>query len=328
MNKLRTSAFLSQKEEKEEQTNAVLNQAEYFNRPKLIPMKQQDKISAIDWPEVHADMGIAELIAARVSLIEALKSLKPEKPPCGLIGLFNDADTACNDVWTATVLLRCLVPSISEMPSCGIGEQGLPYLLKNFAILDMEKAVEKLTCELLNPNNSKIFQRSSPLVGQLKSNAKMVGRYTTEAKSWGQIGDMLIKGINEGNTQFVRGALEALEARSAAIKSHEETAESRSHLISRENFIQRMEGQKGLDTAMEGLGQGAIPVCPIQSSIQDWNGSIVIRHSRTDCTYHWQEKPRPHVSSSPSHDLPHHPHHPHSQIQGHVQRQNSNEGFP
>lgn len=231
------------------------------NRPKLIPKGQREKIQVINWPNAHVEMEFAELVATRVSLMETLKSIKPENNIHKFIGVLNDADTACDDAWEAAVILRGLVAIVPEISP---NEPGLPYLLERCAIHNMERAVERLTCILLNPNNLEMLGRVSNN-GKLRSIFEKVKRYMKEARSWKSIGHMLIKGINEGNVQFVRGVLGALEARSVGGKSREEMVDPKSQLLSKEAFMQKMESRKGIDTAMEGLDQGAVPVSLIHS---------------------------------------------------------------
>lgn len=258
------------------------------NRHKLIPKKQQDKVSVIEnWPEVHPEMELTELIAARGSLMETLKSIKPGSSFHKFIGLFNDADAACNDAWAVATTLHSLVASVPEMPSYGTNEPGLSYLLDRSAIRDTEKAVEKLTCMLLAPNNVEILGSISTRISLLKSTVERVERYMGEVRSWKCIGDKLIKGMNEGNEQFIRGVLEALEACCVGGKDREDTIDPRSYLATGTS-MRIMRRHHATDTTMEGLDQEATPV---SCSIKNCNSLVLTRHSLTDCASHWQEKP-------------------------------------
>lgn len=231
------------------------------SRHKLIPKKQQHKIPAIEnWPKVHTEMELIELIAARGSLMETLKSIKPESNFYKFIRLFNEADAACNDAWAVITTLRGIVTTVPEMPSYGTNKPGLPYLLDRCVILDIEKAVEKLTCMLLAPNNVKILGNISTRISLLKSTVERVECYTKEVRSWKCIGHILIKGITEGNEQFIKGVLEALEARSVGGKSYEDAIDPKSYLIATEPSTRRMSRHKGIDTMMEELDQEATPV--------------------------------------------------------------------
>lgn len=231
------------------------------NRHKLIPKKQQHKIPVIEnWPKVHTEMEIIELIAARGSLMETLKYIKPESNFYKFIFLFNEADAACNDAWTVITTLRGLVTTVPGMPSHGTNEPGLSHPLDRCAILDMEKAVEKLTCMLLAPNNVEILGSISTRISLLRSTVEKVECYTKEVRSWKCIGHILIKGITEGNEQFIKGVLEALEARSVGGKSYEDAIDPKSYLIATKPSTRRTSRHKGIDTTMEGSDQEAIPV--------------------------------------------------------------------
>lgn len=258
-------------------------------RHKLIPKKQQNKISVIEnWPDVHPEMELPELIAARGSLMETLKSIKPGNSFYRFIGLLNDADAACNDAWAVATTLRGLVTSAPEMPSYGTNEPGLSCLLDYCAIREIEKAVKKLTCVLLAPSNVEILGSISTRISLLKSTVERVEQYMGEVRSWKCIGDKLIKGMNEGNEQFIRGVLDALEACYVGGKDREDTVDLKSYLIATGTSTRRMRRHHATDTTMEGLGQEATPV---SCSIKDCNSLVLTQHLLIDCASHRQEKP-------------------------------------
>lgn len=252
--KINRIPFLSQ-DEKDAKIDALIS------RKKLIPKKQREKITDfVNWPEVHAEMDLTELFAARVSLMKILKFIKPGHSIHKFVGLLKDADAACSDAWATATVLRSLVASVPEVSSY---EPGLPHQLERCTILNMERAVENLTCVLLNPNYLESLRHKSTYNNQHRLTVGRVQKYTKDVKSWKCIGSMLTKEINEGNMQFVRGVLETLEARSISEKDQEITNQ-KSYLAHKEALMQIMEGQKSTDTAMRGSDQGATPVSLIQ----------------------------------------------------------------
>lgn len=220
--------------------------------------------------------------------METLKFIKPESNFYKFIRLFNEADAACNDAWAVITTLRGLVAITPKMPSCGTNEPGLSYLLDRCAILDMEKAVEKLTCILLAPNNVETLGSISTRISLLKSTIERVECYMKEVRSWRRIGYILINGITQGNEQFVKGVLEALEARSVGGKSYEDAIDPKSYLIATEPYTRRTSRHKGIGATIERLDQEATPV---SFSYSAFKVEILTRHSLTDCASYRQENP-------------------------------------
>lgn len=259
ISKINKTPFLSQ-HEKDTKIDIVIS------RQKLTPKKQREKITDIvNWPEVHSEMNLTELFAARVSMMKILKSIKPENSIHKFIGLLKDADAACSDAWAATIVLRGLIASAPEISSY---ELGLPHQLEQCAILNMEKAVESLTCTLLNPNYLESLRRKSTNNNRHRLTVGRVEKYMKDVNSWKCIGSMLAKEINEGNMQFVRGVLETLEARSISGRDQGEMTDQKSYLTHKEAFMQRIEDRKGIETVMGGLDQEATPVRLIQPAFR------------------------------------------------------------
>lgn len=232
-------------------------------RPKLTPKGKRKEIPAIsNWPEPHAEIELAELFVARDSMMTVLNMIKPHNDLYKFVELFRDADSACTTLWATVIALHGMG---ARMPSSEGFELQIIHSIHYRVISDMEKAVETLTCKLLDPTNPiKLCQNSAhaQYFHTVKSKFK---RDTAEVKMWMRIGDMLVKAFNEGNMQFFKGILQTLEVISTNKNNREEILEpKRRYLISKAVFTERMEERNGGGVTGRKVAREPAPVSLIQ----------------------------------------------------------------
>lgn len=235
----RRSTKISQ-DEKQEQLQQLDADWETILCRKTLTPNTLKRVFRVSWPDVHAEMDISELIAARMSVVVTLTDIFGEQH----IGFYKDADSACKALSAAITTLQSFFTSSEDQQHNLIISQ---YV---FAITYMESAIELLTCKMLAPTAHENFQRGC---GQIllrihsapywKNIEKMISREIQEVEALVVIGDMLIGGFRGGKWEFVRGILVTVGVFGSA-KGGGNTG--RACLLTKADFLKRI-GPEGKD---------------------------------------------------------------------------------
>lgn len=240
----RRSTKFSQ-DEKQEQLRQLDADWETILCRKTLTPNISKKVFKVSWPDVHAEMDISELIAARMSVAMTLTDIFEEQH----IGFYKDADSACKALSAAITTLQNLFTSSEDQ------QQDLTLSQYVFAITYMESAIELLTCKMLAPTAHQHFQRVG---GQIwlrihsgphwKNIEKMISREIQEVQTLVVIGDMLIRGFGGEKWEFVRGILVAVGVFGS---TKGQSNARRACLLTKADFLKRIELEgKDADTRM------------------------------------------------------------------------------
>lgn len=235
-----------------EKTRKTLVPKSKFRKPSSTAESPQVQFNKVSWPEVHAEMELRELITTRMDLVAALCGLNQENM---VPSFFKDADAVCIALWDTSNALRNLLSYEGKQNKISID-------LYMSAIGDMEGAIERLTCEILDRANARVCQRKNGalrLKPQADSDWKAVENKikapTEKVKKMLMIGSLLIEGFQEGQWLFVGGILETLRILSPSKESSEKdnngdgkNALKVSHvrktcLMSKTAFMERKKGE-------------------------------------------------------------------------------------
>lgn len=243
-------------EEKDKQILQVVEKATIASRPKPVPIKAAQRIEhtrvLTGWPKVHAEMNLQDLIVARGLLMVTLAGKAQVAGMAYIISRFEAADTVCKTLWGTATILRDLIsePTNANIFGPSQGLHVIPDLIYRYAIREMERVVEVLTCRMLyktrNTSSMKTF-------GEMEGIAYTL--HTKQGKGLVMFGDLLLKGIREANMQYVRGILETLGIYSKMMGSErEDPKELRRFLTKKKNYMhhQGIEGRKTEVTGMVG----------------------------------------------------------------------------
>lgn len=194
----------------------------------------------VPWPDVHAEMDLSELITARVSLAVTLTGLFEEQH----IGFYKDADSACTALSAIITTLRSPAQSSEDHHNDSIR---LSQIM--FATTHMESAVELLTCKMLDPTSPQHYlYGGGPLLLRIdtgphwKSIENKISVEVQAVKTLVVIGDMLVRGIKDGQWEFVRGVLESVGVFGSAKGNESDTR--RIHLLTKTDFLRCIEKRK------------------------------------------------------------------------------------
>lgn len=240
----RKSTKLSQ-DKKQQQLRQLDADWETISCRKTLTPNTSKKLFGVPWPDVHAEMTLSELIAARASLVVTLADIFEEQH----IGFYKDADSACKTLSTTTTTLQGLFMSSSAQ------QQDLILSQYVFATTYMEYAVELLTCKMLDPTSHQNFRRGGgPLWLRIhtgphwKTIEKKMSREIQEVQTLVMIGDMLIRGFKGGQWEFVRGVLVAVGVfGSAKGKGSDENNAGRACLLTKADCLKRIEERERTD---------------------------------------------------------------------------------
>lgn len=198
----------------------------------------------VPWPDVHAEMDLSELITARVSLAVTLTGLFEERH----IGFYKDADSACTALSAIITTLRSPALSSEDQHRDSIW---LSQIM--FVITHMESAVELLTCKMLDPTSSQNYlYGGGPLLLRIdtgphwKSIENKIFVEVQTVKTLVVIGDMLVRGIKDGQWEFVRGVLESVGVFGSTKGNESDTRGI--HLLTKTDFLRYIEKREATYT--------------------------------------------------------------------------------
>lgn len=243
------------KDEREQQLKQLDGDWETITNRKTLTPKTKLKKGAqttpmleVPWPEVHAEMDLSDLTAARVSLAVTLTGLFEEQH----IGFYKDADSACTALSVIIITLQSLAMSSED-------QQNDSIWLSQFmlATTHMEFTGETLTCKMLDPPpNRQQYRRgggshwpgvrAGPYWKSIENN---ISGEIQEVQKLVIVGDMLITGFKGGRWDFVRGILETFgvfrSAKGMDVRDGGERNARRTYLPTKEGFLERIERRKG-----------------------------------------------------------------------------------
>lgn len=205
---------------------------------------------AVQWPEVHSELGLPDLISARKELLVTLFDLRAQGLElCGIVELFEDADAACNELWEIADTLRVFEPvsvggQLEDVNPGVIFSKNIYFPLDcqqetdqqkidnkirrlryHYSMRDviqkMEADVERLTCNMLQESSgSKRYMDwdHMPLKTPSKNKVFAINFEPDIAEMHKQMmfGQLLINGFQQDRVEFVNGILETLRIEALA----------------------------------------------------------------------------------------------------------------
>lgn len=190
-----------------------------------------------DWPKVHVEMELQELIAARTALMTMFTQIGMAEN--NALALLRKAHALCETLWNTVITLRGLLWCVEK-------QDEVPDTLYVSAINDMEQAVDRMTCRMLDESNVRVRTRRGsegslnwPII------RKRIGGSVEDIEGLVEIGGMLIKGFQKQQWLYMKGILETFHLFSISRKNKEKNEKNRysreEHLMSKALFIRRCE---------------------------------------------------------------------------------------
>lgn len=263
----KTKHSKAEKEEELRQLDAdwetVTSRKTLTPKTKLKRVLDITQLFEVSWPDVHAEMDLNELIAARVSLAVTLAGIFEEQ----YISFYKAADSACTALSAVIATLQCLAMSVNDQQKDSIW-----FLQFVSATTHMKYVVELLTCKMLDPTSPQHCRRGGgPFLLRIhtgshwKSIEKKISKEVREVQALVMIGDILTTGFKGGQWEFVRGVSETVGVFRSTEGSDIDSSVRQIYLLTKAHFLKRIERREDIrkDSRMDESPAQAIVSTPL-----------------------------------------------------------------